>query len=135
MTTKNCCLEENHSSWAQLAIAEAAQGLQVLALQQPTLPSVFKGFPSLSLLFLQFSRSGWQPASRGPQSPSSPLPRSSPPSPLPLTFPKEPASASRPPHPLQLCCGDTDMQTQGLSLPWARQEALPNASKRSAVRN
>lgn len=112
MTTKNCFLEENHSSWAQPATAEAAQGLQVLALQQPTLPSAFRGFPSLSLLFFQFSGSGQQPASRGltalPQH-LSPWPKS--PFLLLLTFPRALASASQPP---QLCRGDTDTQTQGL---------------------
>lgn len=35
MTTKNCFLEENHPPWAQSPMAEAAEGLQVLAPLQP----------------------------------------------------------------------------------------------------
>lgn len=135
MTTENCFLEEDHSSWAQSAIAEAARGPQVLAVQQPALPSAFKGFPSLSLLFLQFSRSGRQPASGEPGSPGSSLPTSSPPSPLPLTFPKEPASASRPHGRPSSTAGTRTRRHRDSPLPWARQETVPNTSKRSAVRN
>lgn len=133
MTTENCFLEETHSSWMQPAIAEAAWGLRALALQLPALPSAFKGFPSLSLLLFQFSRSDWQPANRGLAALSQHLPpwlKS--PFRLPLTFPRALATASRTP---QLCCRDTDTQTQGVSLPWARQETLPNTSEHSAVRN
>lgn len=64
MTTKNCFLEENHSLWVPPPIAEAAQGLQVPAPQQPTLPSVFRSFPSPSPLFFQCSNSARQPESR-----------------------------------------------------------------------
>lgn len=81
MTNKNYFLEENHSSRAQPVIAGTARGLQDLVLPQPALPFAFRGFPSLPLLFLQFSRSVRQPATRQLNArPSISLSGSSPPS-------------------------------------------------------
>lgn len=117
------------------AAGDSRSSAGTVALQQPALPSAFKAFPSLSLLFLQFSRSGRQPVSRGPRSPGSCLPSSSPPFSTPAYLPRGDGFGLPAPRPPQLRHGDTDTQTQGLSPPWARQETVPNTSKRSAVRN
>jgi len=97
MTTENGFLEENHSSWAQPATAEAVAGAASpgtaaarSALRFPRLPTSFPTFPSV----LQV----WPAAGeRRTTVPRQLPPRLQPRSALPLTFPTEPAPASGPP--------------------------------------